>query len=131
MEKITKDHPLSQSENVVAKNIEKLKELFPTIVKEGKIDTTELNAILGEHNLEEEEYYNFTWSGKSLARAEATKPGTGTLRPDRTESKNWEDTGNLFIEGDNLEVLKLLQRSYSSRVKMIYIESVYSVLVVR
>ncbi len=117
---------MSQSEDMVAKNIEKLKDLFPTIVKEGKIDTTELNSILGEHKIEEEEYYNFTWSGKNLARAEATKQGTGTLRPDRSESKNWEDTDNLFIEGDNLEGLKLLQRSYSSRVKMIYIDPPYN-----
>lgn len=126
MEKITKDHPLSKNEDIVAQNLEKLKDLFPTVIKEGKIDTTELKAILGEHLIEEEEYYNFTWAGKSRARAEATKPGIGTLRPDREESKNWEDTENLFIEGDNLEALKILQRSYSSKVKMIYIDPPYN-----
>ena len=114
------------SADVVAQNIETLKQLFPTIVKEGKIDEIELKAILGEYIEDKEEYYRFTWAGKSEARAEANKPSTATLRPDKESSKDWDTTGNIFIEGDNLEVLKLLQKSYSNKIKMIYIDPPYN-----
>src|SRR5690606_2885926 len=103
-----------------------LKSLFPTIVKEGKIVMEELEALLGEDVEKEEEYYNFTWAGKSMARREANKPSTATLRPDKSESKDWATTGNMFIEGDNLEVLKLLQKSYANKIKMIYIDPPYN-----
>lgn len=126
MEKIEKGHPLSQSTDFVAENIETLKKLFPTIVKEGKIDIKELQALLGEEVETEEEYYHFTWAGKSMARREANKLSTGTLRPDKESSKNWDTTQNLFIEGDNLEVLKLLHKSYANKVKMIYIDPPYN-----
>lgn len=126
MEKIDKGHPLSQSTDFVAQNIETLKTLFPTIVKEGKIDIKELQALLGEDVETEEEYYRFTWAGKSMARREANKPSTATLRPDKESSKDWDTTQNIFIEGDNLEVLKLLQKSYANKIKMIYIDPPYN-----
>lgn len=114
------------STDIVAQNIETLKQLFPTIVKEGRIDEIELKAILGEYIEDEDECYRFTWAGKSEARAEANKPSTATLRPDRESSKDWDSTENIFIEGDNLEVLKLLQKSYSNKIKMIYIDPPYN-----
>jgi adenine-specific DNA-methyltransferase len=126
MEKITADNPLSKSADIMQLNLETLKSLFPTIVKEGKIDVTELQALLGEELENDEEYYRFTWAGKSQARQEANKPSTGTLRPAKEESKDWDTTGNIFIEGDNLEVLKLMQKSYANKIKMIYIDPPYN-----
>lgn len=114
------------SANIVADNIELLKQLFPTIVKEGNIDLNELKALLGETVEEKEEYYRFTWAGKNQARLEANKPTTATLRPNKAESKDWDTTNNIFIEGDNLEVLKLLQKSYANKIKMIYIDPPYN-----
>lgn len=126
MEKITLGHPLSQSEDLVKQSLETLKSLFPTIVKEGKIDVDELRSLLGEEVETGEESYRFTWAGKSMARREANKPSTATLRPNKSESKEWDNTGNIFIEGDNLEVLKLLQKSYADKIKMIYIDPTYN-----
>lgn len=126
MEKIVKGHPKSQSTDFVSQNIETLKTLFPTIVKEGKIDIKELQALLGDDVETEDEYYRFTWAGKSMARREANKPSTATLRPDKESSKDWDTTQNIFIEGDNLEVLKLLQKSYANKIKMIYIDPPYN-----
>lgn len=126
MEKINATDPLAKSEDLVAQNIEQLKALFPEITAEGKIDFKVLKQILGEEIEEEEEYYRFTWAGKSQARMEAHKPSTGTLRPAKEESVDWDTTQNLYIEGDNLEVLKLLQKSYAGKVKMIYIDPPYN-----
>jgi adenine-specific DNA-methyltransferase len=126
MEKITKGHPLTQSPDFIKQNIETIKSFFPTIVKEGKIDFEELKALLVDDLETEEEFYRFTWAGKSMARREATKPSAATLLPCKEESKNWETTQNIFIEGDNLEVLKLLQKSYSNKIKMIYIDPPYN-----
>lgn len=114
------------SANIVADNIELLKQLFPTIVKEDNIDLNELKALLGETVEEKEEYYRFTWAGKNQARLEANKPTTATLRPNKADSKDWDTTNNIFIEGDNLEVLKLLQKSYANKIKMIYIDPPYN-----
>jgi len=126
MEKITKDNPLSQSKDFIAENNELLMKLFPQINKEGKIDKAELLSIIGEYLETEEEFYRFTWAGKSMARREANKPSTATLRPDKESSKDWDSTQNIFIEGDNLEVLKLLQKSYANKIKMIYIDPPYN-----
>lgn len=126
MDKITNTNPLSHSEDLVANNIEKLKALFPEIVTEDKIDFKVLQSILGEEIEEGEEYYRFTWAGKAQARREAHKPSTGTLRPCKEDSVDWDTTQNLYIEGDNLEVLKLLQKSYAGKVKMIYIDPPYN-----
>ena len=122
MEKIT----TLTSTDLVASNIETLKNLFPTIVKEGKIDLKELQSLLGENVEETDEFYRFTWAGKNQARIEANKPSTATLRPNQADSKNWDTTQNVFIEGDNLEVLKLLQKSYANKIKMIYIDPPYN-----
>lgn len=126
MDKIIAGHPDSQSLNVVNENIEKLKALFPTIIKEGKLDVDELKAILGDYVETNDEFYRFTWAGKGMARQEANKPSTATLRPNKVESKDWDTTENIFIEGDNLEVLKLLQKSYANQIKMIYIDPPYN-----
>lgn len=126
IEKITPDDALSQSKDLVQDNIDKLKALFPEIVTEGKIDFNVLQQVLGEELEEEEEYYRFTWAGKSQARREAHKPSTGTLRPAKEESLDWDTTQNMYIEGDNLEVLKLMQKSYAGKIKMIYIDPPYN-----
>ena len=126
IEKITSEDGLSQSKNLIQENIEQLKRLFPEIVTEDKIDFKSLQQILGEEVEDEEEFYRFTWAGKSQSRREAHKPSTGTLRPCKDESLDWDTTQNLYIEGDNLEVLKLLQKSYSGKIKMIYIDPPYN-----
>ncbi|WP_075341189.1 site-specific DNA-methyltransferase [Tenacibaculum agarivorans] len=126
IEKIEQGDTLTQSKDLVADNIEKLKQLFPEIVTEGKIDFKVLQDVLGEAIEDEDEYYRFTWAGKAQARREAHKPSTGTLRPVKEDSLDWDTTENLYIEGDNLEVLKLLQKSYAGKVKMIYIDPPYN-----
>ena len=115
-----------QSMDLVKDNVEKLKELFPSIVKEDKIDFDELELLLGENINRNNEQYSFTWNGKTEATKLAQKRSTGTLRPCIKESKNWDTTQNLYIEGDNLEVLRLLQASYNGRIKMIYIDPPYN-----
>ncbi len=115
-----------KSLDLEAQNIEQLKQLFPDVFRENKIDFEELKAVLGENVEAKEERYNLTWHGKNKARQIAQTPSTGTLRPCKEESVNWETTQNLFIEGDNLEVLKLLQKSYHQKVKMIYIDPPYN-----
>ncbi|KFL34927.1 MULTISPECIES: site-specific DNA-methyltransferase [unclassified Sulfurospirillum] len=114
------------SKDILAENIEKLKELFPEVFSEGKIDFKKLEEELGTFTCNDAERYNFTWAGKSEAKKIAQTPSTGTLRPCREESKKWDTTQNLYIEGDNLEVLKLLQKSYYKQVKMIYIDPPYN-----
>ncbi|GAA5818633.1 MAG: conserved hypothetical protein [Methanobrevibacter sp. CfCl-M3] len=115
-----------ESKNILEDNIAKLKELFPEILTENKIDFDKLKAILTDEIDESNERYNFTWHGKGKAIAEAQKPSNGTLRPVKEESKDWDTTKNLYIEGDNLEVLKLLQKSYYGKIKMIYIDPPYN-----
>lgn len=116
----------SKSMDIVADNISKLKELFPEAFTEGKVDFDALKEVLGDYIDGREERYSFTWNGKSKARMLAQTPSTGTLRPSKEESVDWDTTQNLFIEGDNLEVLKLLQKSYHKKVKMIYIDPPYN-----
>lgn len=115
-----------KSMDIINQNIEKLKEIFPEVFSEGKIDFSKLEEELGAFKTDENERYNFTWNGKSEAKKIALTPSTGTLRPCKTESKDWDTTQNLYIEGDNLEVLKLLQKSYHKKVKMIYIDPPYN-----
>ncbi|WP_213797786.1 site-specific DNA-methyltransferase [Klebsiella aerogenes] len=116
----------SKSMDIVADNVSKLKELFPEVFTEGKVDFDSLKEVLGGYIDGREERYSFTWNGKSKARMLAQTPSTGTLRPCKEESVDWDTTQNLFIEGDNLEVLKLLQKSYHKKVKMIYIDPPYN-----
>ncbi|OUM86197.1 site-specific DNA-methyltransferase [Parageobacillus thermoglucosidasius] len=115
-----------KSMDIVKANIEVLKQLFPEVVTEGKIDFEKLKLILGEEIETRNEKYEFTWHGKTQAMKLAQTPSTGTLRPDKASSKNWDTTENLYIEGDNLEVLKLLQKSYFGKIKMIYIDPPYN-----
>lgn len=126
LEKITGTSPEAKSLDITNHNIDQLKQLFPDVFSEGKIDFEALKALLGEAIDDSNERYNFTWHGKNKARQIAQTPSTGTLRPCKEESVNWDTTENLFIEGDNLEVLKLLQKSYHKKVKMIYIDPPYN-----
>lgn len=112
--------------NILEENVKRLKELFPEIVTEGKVDFDTLRQVLGDYVEEDKEAYSFTWSGKGKALRHSQTPSTGTLRPAKKESKDWDTTQNLYIEGDNLEVLKLLQKSYFGRIKMIYIDPPYN-----
>lgn len=114
------------SMDIVQDNVEKLKQIFPEIISEGKIDFEVLQQLLGKDIDVEQERYSFNWHGKSNARRIAQEPSTGTLLPSKEDSKNWDNTENLYIEGDNLEVLKLLQKSYHNKIKMIYIDPPYN-----
>lgn len=115
-----------KSKDIVADNIEKLKAIFPEVFCEDKVDFERLQEVLGNYVEGKEERYRFEWNGKSQAIRIAQTPSNGTLRPCKEESKNWDTTQNLYIEGDNLEVLKLLQKSYQSKIKMIYIDPPYN-----
>jgi adenine-specific DNA-methyltransferase len=124
-----------ESPDMVAGNIEKIGELFPGCItetrgKDGKlrkaINFDLLKQMLSADVVEGDEAYEFTWVGKKAAIAEANRPIRKTLRPCPEESVDWDTTENLYIEGDNLEVLKLLQESYLGKVKMIYIDPPYN-----
>lgn len=115
-----------KSKDIVLDNISILKELFPEIVVEDKIDFDTLKEILGENIDDSKEKYGFTWPGKTQAIKESQKQSTGTLRPCKDESEHWDKTKNLYIEGDNLEVLKLLQKAYYNKIKCIYIDPPYN-----
>ncbi len=112
--------------DIVQQNLDRMKQLFPGVFTEGKVDFECLRETLGDYIDDRPERYSFTWNGKSRARRIAQTPSTGTLRPCPEESVNWDTTQNLFIEGDNLEVLKLLQKSYHKKVKLIYIDPPYN-----
>src|SRR5690625_2388349 len=112
--------------NVEEMNIEKLIELFPEVNTDGKIDFDKLKQILGDYVDDSDERYRFVWNGKGEALRLSQTPSMGTLRPSKEDSKDWDNTENLYIEGDNLEVLKLLQKSYFNKVKMIYIDPPYN-----
>ena len=112
--------------NLEKNNIDKIKKLFPEAVEEGKINFDMLRALLGDEVDDSKEKYQFTWNGKYQSIKNAQTPSSATLRPCKTKSKNWNDTENLYIEGDNLEVLKQLQKTYYGRIKMIYIDPPYN-----
>lgn len=115
-----------KSMNLVNNNLNKLQELFPDAFIQGKIDFDKLKMLLGDNIADDNNIYEFKWNGKNKAIKSAITPSTGTLRPDKQSSKNWDTTENLYIEGDNLEVLKLLQKSYFGKIKMIYIDPPYN-----
>lgn len=124
-----------ESVDLTAQNIDKIGALFPNCITEtadenGKlkkaINFEMLKQMLSDEVAEGDEAYEFTWVGKKEAIVEANKPIRKTLRPCKEESVNWDSTENLYIEGDNLEVLKLLQESYLGKVKMIYIDPPYN-----
>ena len=115
-----------ESTNITEENLSAMRQLFPEAFEEGQIDFDVLRQLLGDYVDDEEERYSFKWNGKGRALRLSQTPSTGTLRPCKEESVDWDTTQNLYIEGDNLEVLKLLQKSYHSRVKMIYIDPPYN-----
>ena len=115
-----------QSKDIVSENISKIKEIFPNVIVDGRIDFEMLKSILGEDTNDAHERYDFTWPGKTQVIKESYKQSTGTLRPSKTESKNWNITQNIYIEGDNLEALKLLQKSYNNKIKTICIDPPYN-----
>ena len=115
-----------QSMNIEKANMDKLKGVFPECFAEGKLDIDKLLSLCGEYIDNDFEKYKFEWKGKSECLRLAQKRSTGTLRPCPEESVNWDTTQNLYIEGDNLEVLKLLQTTYYRKVKMIYIDPPYN-----
>lgn len=117
---------LSQSLDINAERIAQLKAIFPDIFTDGKIDIKRLSATLGNHVAHNRENYELSWVGKSDARAEIQKRTTATLRPDTAHSVNWDTTQNLYIEGENLEALRILQKAYFHKVKMIYIDPPYN-----
>ena len=119
------------SMDLIQENVKKLKEIFPEIFTEDQVDLDLLGELLsnggGYRKLDtSKERYSLTWNGKARARQIAQEVSTGTLRPAKEESKNWDNTENIYIEGDNLEVLKLLQKSYHGKIKMIYIDPPYN-----
>jgi adenine-specific DNA-methyltransferase len=131
MQKITADSPEAKSPDLVAENIAKLKELFPELLTEGEngssVNLDVLKSLVGDQTVTDaEEKYGLNWHGKRKARQLALTSSTGTLRPCPEDSVDWDSTQNLMIEGDNLEVLKLLQKSYAGKVKMIYIDPPYN-----
>lgn len=124
-----------ETTNKTLENLQKLKKMFPEVITESKdengeivaaIDAKKLEQLLSTKVIDGDESYDFTWVGKKRAMIEACKPIRKTLRPCREESVDWENTQNLYIEGDNLDVLKLLQESYLNKVKMIYIDPPYN-----
>ena len=135
MQKLEPSSPEAKSADLVAGNIEKLRALFPELITEGlvngkpgvAVNVDLLKALVGDQTVTDaEEKYGLNWHGKRSARQLALTPSTGTLRPCPDESVDWDTTQNLMIEGDNLEVLKLLQKSYAGKVKLIYIDPPYN-----
>ena len=119
--------PVEQTSlELATENIDRLKELFPEIVLDGRVDFEALRGLLGDMVDDIDEKFGLNWHGKRRARQLALTPSTGTLRPAPEDSVDWDKTKHLMIEGDNLEVLKLLQKSYSGRVKLIYIDPPYN-----
>ncbi len=124
-----------ETDNITDKNIQKILELFPNVATESRdengnlktaIDFEKLKQELSENIVDSQEKYEFTWVGKKEAMLEANRPIRKTLRPDRESSVNWDTTENIYIEGDNLDALKLLQESYMGKIKMIYIDPPYN-----
>lgn len=116
----------SSSLDITEQNIEKMRVLFPEVLTEKKIDFDKLRLILGDAVETAPERYSFTWNGKKQSMQLAQQPTVATLKPNKDKSKNWDETQNLYIEGDNLEVLKTLQKSYANKVKFIYLDPPYN-----
>ena len=114
------------STDVAAERLDALREIFPEAFTEGRVDLHRLRVLLGEDEATGPERYGLSWAGKAEAIRAAQSLSSGTLLPAPDESVNWDTTENLIIEGDNLEVLKLLQKAYHGRVKMIYIDPPYN-----
>src|SRR3989339_1813065 len=115
-----------ESQDLVQEKITELKKLFPEVIAERKIDFEKLRLTLGEDIDGKEEKYSFNWAGRKESFKNIQTTAKGTLIPAKDESVNFDNTENLFIEGDNLEVLKLLQKTYFSQIKMVYIDPPYN-----
>lgn len=131
MQKIDAQSPEAHSADLKAENIDKLRALFPELITEGPngvaVNQDVLKQLVGDATVTDaDEKYGLNWHGKRAARQLALTPSTGTLLPSPDESVDWDTTQNLMIEGDNLEVLKLLQKSYAGKVKLIYIDPPYN-----
>ena len=126
MEKFTADSPETRSADGAAGNLAQLRVCFPEVFTDGKVDFEVLRQLLGDLVEERDEKYGLNWHGKRQARQAALTPSAGTLRPCPDESVDWDSTNNVVIEGDNLESLKLLQKSYSGKIKLIYIDPPYN-----
>ena len=131
MQKLTAADPEAHSPDLVAENLAALQALFPELITEGAdgvaVNIDVLKALVGDKTVSDaDEKYGLNWHGKRRARQLALTPSTGTLRPCPEDSVDWDTTQNLMIEGDNLEVLKLLQKSYAGKVKLIYIDPPYN-----
>lgn len=126
IKKLDLNDPETMSVDVVGENIDALRSLFPEAFTEGKIDFEVLKQVLGGAVDDRDEKYGLNWHGKRKARQIALTPSTGTLLPCPEESVDWDTTQNLMIDGDNLEVLKLLKKSYAGQVKAIYIDPPYN-----
>lgn len=117
-----------KSMDIAQNRIDELRAIFPEVVTEGKIDFDALKRALGEWVEPNRERFGLNWIGKADCMKVIQQPSIGTLNPDLDESVDFENTNNIFIEGDNLEVLKLLQKSYFGKIKMIYIDPPYNTL---
>src|ERR1041385_1353994 len=127
IQKATPEPLTGESLNIAQDQIEKLRQVFPEAIAEGKIDWEKLQATLGKENIEfNNERYVLNWAGKSDAFKVLQMPTMATLRPEPGESENFNSTHNVFIEGENLEVLKILQRSYYEKIKCIIIDPPYN-----
>lgn len=131
MQPIYTTDPQAQSADLMQTNIAQLRELFPELITEGAdgvaVNVDVLKALVGDRTVSDaDETYGLNWHGKRRARQLALTPSTGTLRPCPEDSVDWDNTQHLMIEGDNLEVLKLLQKSYANKVKLIYIDPPYN-----
>lgn len=115
-----------QSLNIPEERIEQLRQIFPDVFSEGKVDFNRLKAALGEDVLFPGEHYELSWAGKAEARREVQRQTTATLVPDLEGSVDFDNAKNIFIEGENLEVLRVLQKSYFGKIKMIYIDPPYN-----
>lgn len=116
----------STSPNFRTDLAKKLEELVPEAIADGRVDVVRLKELLAEDAGEPNERFGLFWPGKKQALRAAQEPTTATLRPAKDESKDWDTTNNIFIEGDNLEVLKVLQKQYHNSIKMIYIDPPYN-----
>src|SRR5687767_10766218 len=126
LKKLTANDPGTRSADLITENVDWLRALFPEAFTEGMIAFEVLRELLGGVLDEREEKYGLNWHGKRRARQLALTPSSGTLRPVPEDSVEWDKTQNVMIEGDNLEVLKLLQKSYGNHVKLIYIDPPYN-----
>lgn len=127
-----------ETPNLTEQNVDRIAELFPGVITEKRDENGKLTRAVNFELLKQQlspevlagdEAYEFTWVGKKASIVEANRPIRKTLRPCKEESKDWDTTENLYIEGDNLDVLKLLQESYLGKVKMIYIERIIQKLI--